>query len=224
MEEDKLKPELIESADGSHTLRVASLNENYHSHKGALTESQYVFLSMGLDLFSEKESIRLLEVGFGTGLNAMLTALAKGRPAVRYTSLETYPLSWDLVSKMNYAALTKDPYAEELFKTLHHAQWNVEVKIDDDFYLDKRHLALQKFISPSSFDLVYYDAFAPHAQPELWELAIWQKLFDMMASKAVLVTYCAKGQVRRDMQTAGFEVQRLQGPPGKREMLRAIKP
>lgn len=224
MEEDKLKPELIQSADGSHTLRVESLNENYHSHKGALTESQYVFLSMGLDLFSEKESIRLLEVGFGTGLNAMLTALVKDRPAVHYTSLETYPLTWDLVSKMNYVALTNEARAEELFKSLHHAQWDVEVKITEDFFLEKRHLALQEFTTPSSFDLVYYDAFAPHAQPELWELNIWQKLFDMMASKAVLVTYCAKGQVRRDMQTAGFEVQRLQGPPGKREMLRAIKP
>jgi tRNA U34 5-methylaminomethyl-2-thiouridine-forming methyltransferase MnmC len=116
MEEDKLKPEIIESADGSHTLRVDSLNETYHSHKGALTESLHVFLKMGLALFSERDSIHLLEVGFGTGLNALLTAIDSTRNAVHYTSLETYPLSWEMVSKLNYAQLANDHKAESIFE------------------------------------------------------------------------------------------------------------
>jgi tRNA U34 5-methylaminomethyl-2-thiouridine-forming methyltransferase MnmC len=224
MEEDKLKPEIIESADGSHTLRVESLNENYHSHKGALTESLHVFLKMGLALFSEKESIQLLEVGFGTGLNAMLTALDKDRKHVNYTSLETYPLSWEMVSKLNYAKLSNDSKAERVFEKMHTTPWGEFAEITEGFSLRKVKSGLQVFQSDIHFDLVYYDAFAPHAQPELWEPVIWQKLFEMMIVGGVLVTYCAKGQVRRDMQAAGFKVERLEGPPGKREMIRATKP
>lgn len=224
METDPLKPEIIESADGSHTLRVESLNENYHSYKGALTESLHVFLKMGLALFSEKESIQLLEVGFGTGLNTLLTALDIDRREVHYTSLETYPLSWEMVSKLNYAKLVNDPIAELTFEKMHTAPWDEFSEIADNFHLRKVHAALQDFEPDRPIDLVYYDAFAPHAQPELWEPAIWQKLFEMMSVGGVLVTYCAKGQVRRDMQATGFTVERLEGPPGKREMIRATKP
>lgn len=224
METDPLKPEIIESADGSHTLRVESLNENYHSHKGALTESLHVFLKMGLALFSEKESIQLLEVGFGTGLNAMLTALDSKRKGVHYTSLETYPLSWEMVSKLNYAQLANDSKAEHIFEKMHTTPWGEFAEITEGFSLRKVQTALQDFESDTQFDLVYYDAFAPHAQPELWEPVIWKKLFEMMSVGGVLVTYCAKGQVRRDMQAAGFTVERLEGPPGKREMIRATKP
>jgi tRNA U34 5-methylaminomethyl-2-thiouridine-forming methyltransferase MnmC len=224
MEEDKLKPEIIESADGSHTLRVDSLNETYHSHKGALTESLHVFLKMGLALFSERDSIHLLEVGFGTGLNALLTAIDSTRNAVHYTSLETYPLSWEMVSKLNYAQLANDHKAESIFEKMHATPWDESMEIADQFYLKKAACSLQDFKAEQKIDLVYYDAFAPHAQPELWEPAIWQKLFEMMSNGGILVTYCAKGQVRRDMQAAGFSVERLEGPPGKREMIRATKP
>lgn len=224
MENDPLKPRIVESDDGSHTLRVDALNEHYHSHKGAVQESNYVFLKMGLELFKEREHIRILEVGFGTGLNALLTALSANGPSVHYVTLETYPLEMDLVRQLNYPAIIARDQAETFFEAMHNAAWNEPVAIHDRFTLEKRATALQDLPTIDPVDLVYYDAFAPHAQPELWEPVIWTSLIERMNPKGVLVTYCAKGQVRRDMQAAGFEVERLEGPPGKREMLRATKP
>jgi len=223
MEDDALKPKLVESWDGSHTLRVESLNEYYHSHKGALRESQHVFLQMGLHELMERQRIRILEVGFGTGLNALLTALSDG-PEIHYLTLETYPLSMELVEQLNYPDLVQDPRASTLFKQLHESPWEESVSLTDRFTLKKRKCPIQDLRDIEKVDLVYYDAFAPHAQPELWEPSIWTQLFDQMNSDGYLVTYCAKGQVRRDMIAAGFEVERLEGPPGKREMLRAKKP
>lgn len=221
MENRALNPKIVQSADGSHTLRVEELKEHYHSHKGAIQESRYVFLQMGLDLFKESADIRILEVGFGTGLNALLTAIQKQRGRVHYTTLETFPLSSDLISELNYPELLKAENARELFVSIHDAPWEQDVHVCDDFILIKKNCPVQFFDSELGFDLVYYDAFAPHAQPELWGPDIWERLYSMVNSNGVLVTYCAKGQVRRDMQAAGFKVERLPGPPGKREMLRA---
>ncbi|MEZ4722459.1 MAG: tRNA (5-methylaminomethyl-2-thiouridine)(34)-methyltransferase MnmD [Flavobacteriales bacterium] len=223
MAEDKLAPRIIESGDGSHTLRVDALNENYHSHKGAIRESMHVFIRMGLEAI-QKSNIRILEVGFGTGLNALLSALNAGEKHVHYTSLETYPLDASITEKLNYVHQIDDERAPIIFEALHQAPWNESTQITDQFQLEKRHTSLQAFEPKAKFDLIYYDAFAPHAQPELWEPVIWEKLYAMMSAGAVLVTYCAKGQVRRDMQSAGFWVERLEGPPGKREMMRAMKP
>jgi len=223
MEKRTLKTELVESGDGSHTLKVAELKEHYHSHKGALQESLYVFLEKGLRQFDQASEVSILEVGFGTGLNALLTALDQNRPTIEYVSLETYPLPWDVVSQLNYPDIVGDSRAETVFSDMHHAEWNSEYRLLDGFVIRKMQSSLQDFSSDLRFDLVYYDAFAPHAQPEMWEPSIWEKLFGMMKSGSVLVTYCAKGQVRRDMQAAGFTVERLEGPPGKREMIRARK-
>lgn len=223
MEKRELKTELVESGDGSHTLKVEELKEHYHSHKGALQESLYVFIEKGLREFDQADHVSILEVGFGTGLNALLTALDQKRPSVKYCSLETFPLKWELASQLNYPKLIQDESAEKVFEDMHLAAWNSEVSLMDGFVLQKLNNSLQEFGTDLKFDLVYYDAFAPHAQPELWEPAIWEKLFNIMNNGGVLVTYCAKGQVRRDMQAAGFKVERLDGPPGKREMIRARK-
>ena len=223
MEKRELKPELVESGDGSHTVKVEELKEHYHSHKGAIQESRYVFLAKGLREFDAASNVSILEVGFGTGLNALLTCLDQKRPNTNYHSLETFPLKWELLSQLNYPELVDDSRAKLLFEEMHLAEWDAEFELIEKFSMKKIHESLQRFNTEMKYDLIYYDAFAPHAQPDLWEPLIWKKLFELMKVDGVLVTYCAKGQVRRDMQAAGFTVERLEGPPGKREMLRARK-
>ena len=223
MEAGKLKIELVTSEDGSHTLRIPELKEHYHSHKGALRECEHVFIKMGLEYLQENNEIRLLEVGFGTGLNALVTALRKGSQTIYYTGLEPIPLHSEIIEKLNYSTLLDNNEAHQVFQKLHHSSWNTPTEIVAGFHLEKREQKLEEFKPIHPFDLVYYDAFAPHAQPELWVPSIWEQLYDQMIPGGILVTYCAKGQVRRDMQVAGFTVERLPGPPGKREMLRAIR-
>ncbi len=223
MEAGKRRIELVTSEDGSHTLRIPELKEHYHSHKGALRECEHVFIKMGLDTLASRNDIRLLEVGFGTGLNALVTALRKGNKSIHYIGLEPIPLSKEIIGQLNYAQFLADDSASNIYQNLHQAPWYEVTEIVDGFYLQKLAQKLENYKSKEQIDLVYYDAFAPHAQPELWEAAIWEQLYQMMKSEGVLVTYCAKGQVRRDLQSAGFKVERLPGPPGKREMLRAKK-
>lgn len=224
MEETPLTPRIVESADGSHTLRVDAIKEYYHSHNGAISESQHVFVDMGLKQFPEGATVRLLEVGLGTGLNALLTLLHQGNRTIHYTTLETLPLEWNLVRQLNYTSLIEAAEARGMFEAIHNAAWDSETELKPGFVMEKRQQALQDVAASTElFDVVYFDAFAPHAQPELWEPAIWKQLLNLMSDGGVLVTYCAKGQVRRDMKAAGFTVERLNGPPGKREMLRARK-
>jgi tRNA U34 5-methylaminomethyl-2-thiouridine-forming methyltransferase MnmC len=224
MEKRPLNPQIVESGDGSHTLKVDALKEHYHSHKGAIQESIHVFLSMGLQHSPKSAYLSILEVGFGTGLNALLTALHNDDRKIRYTTLEAYPLDLNVVRQLNYPERLEHPQAQAVFEQIHTMNWGEWGLIKEGFELFKLETTLQEYDATDQFDLVYYDAFAPHAQPELWEPAIWEKMFASMRNEGLLVTYCAKGQVRRDMQAAGFTVERLQGPPGKREMLRAIKP
>lgn len=216
--------ELVVSDDGSHTLKIPALKEHYHSHRGALRESEHVFLKMGLDQFPLESSLHILEVGFGTGLNALLTALRMGKKSVHYTTLEPYPVQGKFIEALNYTKVVPETNATEVFASIHDAECGGGCPIIDGFTIQKLQCKLENFIAEQPLDLVYYDAFAPHAQPELWEPIIWQRLFAMMKDGGILVTYCAKGQVRRDMQGAGFTVERLAGPPGKREMIRATKP
>lgn len=224
METRKLTPLLVTSLDGSHTLHLPELKEHYHSQKGALAESKYVFIEKGLLHASEKKTLRILEVGFGTGLNMLLTAVSSQGQKIHYTALEPHPLSEALISKLNYAKMLDTKEAALIFAKIHATPWNSETQVADHCVLCKCTDPLERFQPEVGFDLVYYDAFAPHAQPELWEAHIWKKLAGWMNKGATLVTYCAKGQVRRDMQAAGLLVERLQGPPGKREMLRCTKP
>ncbi len=219
-----MRTEIKTTRDGSATLYVPELNEHYHSIHGALQESMHVFIGQGL-LASKQQEIRILEVGFGTGLNALLTLLhcPQGK-IIRYHSLENYPLPWELVRQMEYPLrLELNWQQEKLFEDMHAAPWNQLHPIAPYFTLQKLQQSLVDFVSSNEYDLVYFDAFAPEVQPELWEEGIFEKIFSCMAVSSNLVTYCAKGEVRRRLQRVGFAVERLPGPPGKREMLRAGK-
>lgn len=220
MAEERYPIEIITTEDGSHSLFRKDLNETYHSRHGAVQESIHVFIRNGLDLLKDLPVLKILEVGFGTGLNAWLTLDQQrlSKQQTHYTSLETLPLSHEIYSELTYAE--KDT---ELFQTLHTSPWETEVAITENFHLLKKKISIQEFAGEEKFDLIYYDAFGPPTQPEMWTADIFTKLAAMMKTGAILVTYCAKGQVRRDMESAGLHVERLQGPPGKREMLRAIK-
>lgn len=204
------------SADGSPTLWVPKLDEHYHSIHGALTESQHVFIEAGFNAI-EADPIRILEVGLGTGLNAALTLKQRGQRNVQYTALEKFPLTGEEAA----ALVPKDD--KETLKILA-APANENIALSPGFSFQLLVEDLRTFRAPeSSFDLIYFDAFAPSAQPELWTDAIFENMFGVLAPGGALVTYCAKGVVKRSMKAAGFEVERLPGPPRKREMTRAWK-
>jgi tRNA U34 5-methylaminomethyl-2-thiouridine-forming methyltransferase MnmC len=218
-------PELVITSDGSHTLRVTSLNENYHSTHGALQESMHVFIHNGLDNTNLNE-IRVLEVGFGTGLNALLTAKAAANSCkeIFYSAIEPFPLSADLTSQLNYPQIIDHAQAKLWFEKIHSAEWGKETSIHGGFKLLKQRVTLQSVNLPGNFfDLVYFDAFAPQKQAEMWTREMFSKCYDSMSDESSLVTYCAKGQVKRDLRSVGFLVESLAGPPGKREMIRAIR-
>lgn len=220
--------------DGSATLFVPRLNEHYHSTKGALTESRHVFIDMGLKA-SEADSPHVVEVGFGTGLNAWLTLkeAESGRRHVRYTGLELRPLRWETVERLGYVSDSEQLRVEgvpvscaELFRRMHTAEWEKPVALSPHFTLRKVKADVTRLetgdIEPA--DIIYYDAFAPEKQPEMWSRELFDRLFAMLNKGGILTTYCAKGVVRRTLQAAGFTVERLPGPPGgKREILRARK-
>jgi tRNA U34 5-methylaminomethyl-2-thiouridine-forming methyltransferase MnmC len=217
--------EIISSADGSHTVFIPELNEHYHSVHGALKESLHVFIGAGFNQLLNYPEINILEIGFGTGLNVLLTAIEAGKmnKRVNYTSLEPFPLSKEIISSLNYTEAVKDHSAGFVFEKIHLSPWNTPVIIHPNFILEKRDEEIQKISLHNKFNLVYFDAFAPRVQPELWTQEIFEKIFDSLDDGGILVTYCAKGAVKRALAGAGFKVESLSGPPGKREMTRAIK-
>ncbi len=218
-----MKRQLKQTEDGSHTLYVTAIDETYHSVHGATNESLHVFIHAGFDLYRKKE-LNILEVGFGTGLNAYLTALSaeEGNKTVHYTSVEKYPIGEETWTQLNFAGNDADKQA--LFEKIHSTEWEKEICITDNFYLQKIQADFCNLDLKDDFDLIYYDAFSPEKQPELWTESIFQKLYLHTKPEGILTTYCAKGSVRRAMQAAGFTVERIPGPKGKREMLRARKP
>lgn len=218
---------IIETEDGSQSLYNEALNETYHSTHGALTESQYVFIKQGLDLLVERgeAKIHIFEVGFGTGLNALLVQeYAQRNPqlTISFTTLEPFPLSGSLIEDLSYderiAGVSKDD-----FEALHNCDWNTSVSLLANFSLTKFRTTLKDFESSSNFDLIFFDAFAPSKQPEMWEVALLSKISALMKSDGVFVTYCARGQLKRDLAGLGLVVETLPGPPGKKEMVRAVK-
>ncbi len=216
---------LHQTADGSYTLYVPELDEHYHSVKGALTESQHIFIDMAFK-HSQAKSPRILEIGLGTGLNCFLTLLEAIRlnREVHYTGIERYPLSFDVLQKLNYPAIINQGH-EDLYFALHQAQWNTDVKVTDNFTIHKIEDDFTSYRFNSQFDIIYFDAFAPEKQPDMWNQHLFDHLFEVLAPGGILTTYCAKGVVRRMLQSAGFVVERLPGPPGgKREIIRANKP
>lgn len=217
--------ELITTSDGSQTIFVKELNETYHSIHGAIQEANHVFIDKGLRLFKAGDKVRILEVGFGTGLNALLTWLhAKELNLnVNYTGVEAFPVEDELIQAINYCDQLESG-AEEYFKKLHEIEWDSEIQLDEHFTLSKIKQKIEEFSVPAHlFDLIYFDAFGPNAQSELWNSDVLQKMNDLLKPNGILVTYCAKGQVKRDLKSVGFKIEALPGPPGKREMTRAIK-
>ena len=210
--------------DGAPTLYLPDLDEHYHSTKGALTEARHVYIDMALRARAKPE-INLLEIGFGTGLNAWLTLLAAREQGlnIHYTAFELYPLAPEVADRLDYPALTA-PQQAFLFARLHRCEWDKPVAIDPQFTLLKRHADLTNTPVEGLYDVIYFDAFAPEKQPEMWSEAIFRNLYGHLAPGGILTTYCAKGEIRRRLQHIGFTVERLPGPPhGKREILRATK-
>ena len=222
--------EIIVTADGSPSLLVPSVKETYHSRHGAQTESNYVFIEKGLKhwlaLHSSVGEIRILEVGLGTGLNAFLThnAAQKNQLNIYYHSLEKYPLSLELISQMDFGTYLGKEYNREIFRPLHESPWEVPIRLSPYFQILKSEMGFEEFHTDEKFDLLYYDAFGAHAQPEMWMDERMAQAASLLKSGGVWVSYCAKGSVRRALEASGFLVERLEGPPGKREMLRAIQP
>ena len=223
-----MKREIITTKDGSHTVYIPDLNVTYHSHHGAIQESVHVFIEAGLHYqlnrmdFSHQE-LRIFEMGFGTGLNAFLTLLEaeKINRKVQYTAIENYPLSEEEVKSLNYDQLLAASTTG--IQQLHKTTWNETIVFTKNFSLKKIEDNLLTHSFEEQFHLIYYDAFAPSAQPELWTEEVFRKFYSMLLPNGILVTYCSKSTVRRAMQAAGFRVEKMPGPPGKREMVRATK-
>jgi len=214
-----------QTSDGSHTLYVAEIDETYHSTHGAIQESMHIFIDSALRK-CRLNQIRILEIGFGTGLNALLTKQEADLNGytIHYTTLEKFPVRMELVAALNYASLTTVVAGADFFNEIHQAPWNTTVQVASNFELHKVECDFTQFESAlNQFDVIYFDAFSPDKQPEMWTVEQFSRIYDWCAPQAVLSTYCAKGIVRRALQQVGFEVERLPGPPGKREILRATK-
>lgn len=224
-----MKRSVITTGDGSKTIKIEEWNEHYHSTHGAIQESRHVYIQAGLDHFVAKnqpQSIRVLEAGFGTGLNALLACLwsEKSKIKVDYLGIEAYPISEAEIETLGYPKVLEDKNAEGIYKELHQAEWKKLVEISETFRLHKQKLFFSELSLKNEVDVVFYDAFGPRVQPELWEKSVFQKFYDAFKPKGVLVTYCVKGTARRALQAIGFEVDIIEGPPGKRHMMRAFKP
>jgi len=216
-------PEIIITEDGSHSIYVHELDEHYHSVHGAITESQHVFIEAGLKQF-KKRQIRILEMGLGTGLNALLTLAAgnESNTSIHYTGIEKYPLEKTVTDSLNFESFT-DHAIKGMLGLIHNSPWHQEVLIRPGFILKKIQCDIRELEQIDEFDLVYFDAFAPEKQPELWTRDLFSRIFLAMRSKSILTTYSSKGLVRRNLETAGYRVEKIPGPPGKHEMTRAYK-
>ncbi|WP_405398627.1 tRNA (5-methylaminomethyl-2-thiouridine)(34)-methyltransferase MnmD [Maribacter sp. Asnod2-G09] len=219
-----MKREIIITGDGSKTIQIMDWQEQYHSKHGAIQEAYHVFIKSGLDLFKDKE-IQILEIGFGTGLNAFITLIEfeKRNLQIKYTGVEAYPVSNEELEQLNYLEELESLSRKDDFDLMHSSPWGQEIEIAKNFSLNKQQKFFKEIDALNTYDLIYFDAFGARVQPELWTVEIFQIMFNAMKSGGYLVTYAAKGSVRRAMLEVGFLVERLPGPPGKREMLRAKK-
>jgi tRNA U34 5-methylaminomethyl-2-thiouridine-forming methyltransferase MnmC len=213
---------IVITADGSDTIYVPGLNEHYHSVNGAVQESEHIFIKNGLD-FCKADPVNIFEVGFGTGLNAFLTAVKadKGR-SVNYTSVEKYPLSVSVIKALNYPMFVREN-VRNVFDSIHSAGWEDYHSVSKYFKLRKMNLDLITDKLSGSYELIYFDAFGPDKQPEMWSKDVFGKIAAITAKNGILVTYSAKGEVKRTLRSVGFEVSLLPGPPGKRQIIRAVK-
>ncbi len=215
--------QLIETSDGSHTIYVPELDEHYHSIHGAVQESMFIFIRNGFG-YCKADPVSVLEVGFGTGLNVLLTAIAslQVKREVNYVTIEKYPLENDLIESLNHYKYAGEN-GKEIFHQIHSLPWERKVNICKNFNLKKIKADLTAKKLSGAFDLIYFDAFGPDKQPEMWSAEIFERISAVTRRDGVLVTYSAKGEVRRRLKASGFEVTLLPGPPGKRQMIRAVK-
>jgi len=222
-----LKREIINTGDGSTTIHLPEWNEQYHSIHGAIQEARHVFIEMGLKKAMENnpDEISILEIGFGTGLNALVSWQEARHKQVKilYAGIEAYPVDANEVKRLNFSAEIKEKGAGAIFELLHTSPWEIPQQLTTGFLLHKQKKFFEEIDEISKYDLVYFDAFGARIQPELWTAAIFSKMFQALKPGGILVTYAAKGSVRRAMIEVGFTVEKLPGPPGKREMLRASK-
>lgn len=223
-----MERKIIKTEDGSVTIHLPEWNEQYHSKHGAVQEARHVFLKMGLHHYIDNfdpEEISILEIGFGTGLNAFLTMVEAERIdlKINYTGVEAYPVSAEEVLQLNYPEASQAEEWEAKFKEMHMIPWEERSEISKNFNLEKQQKKFDEIEDKGLFDIIYFDAFGARVQPELWTEEIFSIMFKALKNNGVLVTYAAKGSVRRAMLATGFLVEKLPGPPGKREMLRAVK-
>ncbi len=218
-----MKREIIQTNDGSTTIHLPEWDESYHSKHGAIQEAYHVFIKNGLDLFGDKP-ISILEIGFGTGLNAFITYLEakKKNQPIDYVGIEAYPVSIEEALQMNYPDEI-DSTEKNLFNEMHECHWEQKNALSDTFTLTKRKQFFQDIQDENGFDLIYFDAFGFRVQPELWSDEVFASMFMAMKANSVLVTYACRSSIKKAMLLAGFSVEKLPGAPGKREMLRATK-
>jgi tRNA U34 5-methylaminomethyl-2-thiouridine-forming methyltransferase MnmC len=220
--------QLITTADGSHSLFSSQYNEIYHSRNGAIQESTHVFIKAGLDYAAPGiagDTIKIFEVGFGTGLNALLTFMEAQKKGfkINYETIERYPVQPELVTQLNYPRLLNHVHLQQTFDAIHKCNWGTQNEIAPGFTLKKNEASLLEFeLAQQAYHLIYFDAFAPEKQPEMWTEEVMRKLYNSLLPGGVLVCYCSKGMFRRALKSAGFTVYKIPGPPGKREMVRAL--
>ncbi|OQP65778.1 hypothetical protein A3860_14365 [Niastella vici] len=220
---------LIVTKDGSHSVSIPEWEVSYHSVHGAIRESLHVFIEAGLHYWLQQHATAsrcvVFEMGFGTGLNALLTLLEAERLQrnIQYETVEAYPLEESMVQRLNYCDTLQQSFWKPVFESLHTCGWNKPELISPFFSFKKVNAFLTEYAASEPVNVIYYDAFAPNAQPELWTSAVFKQLLQMLAPDGILVTYCSKGDVRRAMLSAGFQVEKIPGPPGKREMIRASR-
>jgi tRNA U34 5-methylaminomethyl-2-thiouridine-forming methyltransferase MnmC len=221
-----MQRKIIMTGDGSHSIEIEGTNETYHSRFGAIQESMHVFIQEGLIPLLKKSSlINVFEMGFGTGLNALLSFIEaeKHQQKIHYETIELLPLEEKFIAHLNYCEALKRKDLKDVFHLLHSSEWEKEISISAYFSFKKIKTSLIDHEFSADFNLVYYDAFAPNAQAELWAQEIFEKIYAHLSDEGIMVTYCSKGEVRRAMKSAGFTVKKLAGPKGKREMIRAFK-
>lgn len=218
--------EIFETQDGSHSIYSQQYGVSYHSKYGAIQESRHVFINAGLYFKTlQQKALAILEIGFGTGLNALLTFDEAERQHlnIQYEAIEAFPISLDEAAQLNYPTLLTAANLQTIFTTLHQCTWEEQHQLSPHFSIKKVCKSFQEIQYNDQFDLIYFDAFAPSAQPELWEPPFLALMYNALRPSGILVTYCAKGSVKRAFKAVGFQLEALTGPPGKREMTRCVK-
>ena len=219
-----MKREIITTLDGSVTIHLPEIKETYHSKFGAIREAYHVFIKSGLALVKDRP-VSILEIGFGTGLNAFITYLesVKTGQEIQYTGVEAYPVAAEEVSQLNYITELNAQNEGMAFDAMHTSDWEKALVLNDKFTLTKRKQFFNEITDAEAFDLIYFDAFGFHVQPELWNVDIFLRMYNALRPNGILVTYACRTSIKKAMTEAGFTIEKIAGPPGKREMLRAYK-